>query len=443
MWRLTARTRSASIPCSRHPPPSLAWFSSTGWSRSRASANRASGVSRASNSSHSARSSVPCSAGSRPKRRVGRGSLPLVLRGQPGLVVDEGVAGVDLDEVVEQEHRDDPREVDRLVGVLGQDQARTAPGARSARPSSPAGSRRRSSCGAPPASAGRPRAGRPAAGQPVARPAVLEPAHATRLASAHTAAIRPTAGHHDAAAPRRPLEIAVPASSGGRTRARTLPTNSAPPRASTNSGEVLDVTEELHLAPIVPGRPRLGRTGHHHDARRDDQRPTHQAIVTVGTSSRNTQATSDGGDRLEVGEHARPSRPAGGRATTRYSGTEQRRSSRRRGAPATTTTRAAPQSAASANGASTTAATANCDEGQARHPPTSPTTSLAPQRDGGIGDAGERGRSSLAGARSGTRADEDRHARPGPTAAATRTCGPAPSRPARAGPARSPAPGAR
>ena len=52
------------------------------------------------------------------------------LRGQPGLVVDEGVAGVDLDEVVEQQHREDAGEVDRLVGVLGQDEGeqRQVPG---------------------------------------------------------------------------------------------------------------------------------------------------------------------------------------------------------------------------------------------------------------------------------------------------------------------------
>ena len=53
----------------RHARPCVWWFSSTGWTRSSAAAKRASGVCRASNSSHSPRSSAAWSAGSSAKIR--------------------------------------------------------------------------------------------------------------------------------------------------------------------------------------------------------------------------------------------------------------------------------------------------------------------------------------------------------------------------------------
>jgi hypothetical protein len=102
-----------------------------GWKRSQAQANFASGVVRASNSSHSARNSAAWSGGSRPKMRVGGLRLALVLVGHVFRVVGEGVAGVDFHEVVDEHHLEDAQHVERLVvGMLGEhdDHEREMPG---------------------------------------------------------------------------------------------------------------------------------------------------------------------------------------------------------------------------------------------------------------------------------------------------------------------------
>ena len=61
-WAITelrALTRSAVTPWAAQVSPSVAWLSSTGWSRSRALAKRASGVPAASYSSHRPRRYAP------------------------------------------------------------------------------------------------------------------------------------------------------------------------------------------------------------------------------------------------------------------------------------------------------------------------------------------------------------------------------------------------
>ena len=64
-----ALTTSAVTPGVRQVPPRAIQFSNSGSSRSMALAKRASGVCRASNSSHSSRSSTAWSAGSNPNSR--------------------------------------------------------------------------------------------------------------------------------------------------------------------------------------------------------------------------------------------------------------------------------------------------------------------------------------------------------------------------------------
>jgi len=71
---------------------------------------------RSSNSSQSSRSSLACSAGSRPKMRSAAAALADDLFGLGGRAgVEEGVAGVDLDDVVDGEHEGEAHLVDRLV----------------------------------------------------------------------------------------------------------------------------------------------------------------------------------------------------------------------------------------------------------------------------------------------------------------------------------------
>ena len=165
---------------------------------------------------------------------VGRRLLAGVLRRPPGVVVDVGVARVDLDDVVDHDHAHHGGDVDGLGGVLGQHERHQREG---------------------PRVLGRVLAAR-AVGHVAAPDHGLEPVDLehepqlvggqparvagrdtttppTRLASAHSAAIVPTTiitMLRDTGARASSPSLGA---SGGRTRAMMLPTAIAAPRAST------------------------------------------------------------------------------------------------------------------------------------------------------------------------------------------------------------------
>ena len=56
------------------------------------------------------------------EQSIGGATLTLVLIGSPGLVVTEGVAGIDLDQVVHQDHLEHAGEVEAGRAVLGEQQ---------------------------------------------------------------------------------------------------------------------------------------------------------------------------------------------------------------------------------------------------------------------------------------------------------------------------------
>lgn len=58
--------------------------------------------------------------GQKAEDSLGGGEFARDLRLATGLVVDHNVAGIDLDEIVDQEHPDDAADIDGPVGVLGQ-----------------------------------------------------------------------------------------------------------------------------------------------------------------------------------------------------------------------------------------------------------------------------------------------------------------------------------
>ena len=65
---------------------------------------------------------VALAGGQQAEDALRRGALPLLLAGVGGLVVGEGVAGVDLHEVVDQVHAQHLAQVDLRGGMLTQDQ---------------------------------------------------------------------------------------------------------------------------------------------------------------------------------------------------------------------------------------------------------------------------------------------------------------------------------
>ena len=122
MLAFTAITCDRRTLCLRQAWPCVWKLSRSGCSRSRAAANLASGVCRASNSSHRARSAARLIGWQQAEDALGRGALLLGFQLARGGVVDKGVARVDLDQVVDQQHRDDPPDVDLGRGVLREHQ---------------------------------------------------------------------------------------------------------------------------------------------------------------------------------------------------------------------------------------------------------------------------------------------------------------------------------
>ena len=86
--------------------------------RSSAEANRDSMVCLDSNSSHNARNSLPWSGRKQPKEAIRRGTFALHLVEGASRIVKIGIAGVDLDDIVDQNHLDNMRHIDRLIGIL-------------------------------------------------------------------------------------------------------------------------------------------------------------------------------------------------------------------------------------------------------------------------------------------------------------------------------------
>ena len=125
MWEFRATTRSSVTPWRLQAAPSVLQLRSTGWKRSSAAAKRASGVRPLLELIPEGPELDGLVAGQHPEDPVRGERLALVLAGHPRRVVGERVAGVDLHEVVDDEHLQHAQDVDPgVVRVLGQDDGR-------------------------------------------------------------------------------------------------------------------------------------------------------------------------------------------------------------------------------------------------------------------------------------------------------------------------------
>ena len=118
MLAFTAITCDRRTWCLRQAWPWVWKLSSSGCSRSRAAANLASGVCRVFEFLPPRAERVCLLSRQEAENALGRGAFFLGFQLARGGVVDKGVARIDLDHVVDQQHRDDAPDVDLGGGVL-------------------------------------------------------------------------------------------------------------------------------------------------------------------------------------------------------------------------------------------------------------------------------------------------------------------------------------